>query len=56
MLNLLTLNLKFMIEILIKKQTDRYLNIDKSKVVAYIFGSFILITLISVYGDKNSKS
>ena len=37
---------------LIKKQTDRYLNIDKSKVAAYIFGSFILITLISVYGDK----
>ena len=37
---------------LIKKQTDIYLNIDKSKTAAYIFGGFILITLIYVHIDK----
>ena len=37
---------------LIKKQTDIYLNIDKSKTAAYIFGGFILITLIYVHSDK----
>ena len=37
---------------LIKKQTDIYLNIDKSKAAAYIFGGFILITLIYVHSDK----
>jgi short-chain fatty acids transporter len=37
---------------LTKKQTDIYLNIDKSKAAAYIFGGFILITLIYVHSDK----